>query len=204
MRVTRIAGVVGSLAITGLALASAAWACSASTEIKVTSGPGPVTVTGERFIDRMPVEIRWNSASGKLLATTSGPSFSLPISTPATAASGVYSIVAIQRDPTDGAVVTKAAAPFEIATAAPFEIATAAAEATPRPSAGTVSGDLWSALDRGATAPRLDNAPVGARHVSPIGMGLLLGGAAGLVGAASMSMILVPRRRAKATRHNAG
>lgn len=197
MRVTRIAGVVGSLAIMALVMASAAWACSASTEIKVTSGPGPVTVTGERFIDRMPVEIRWNSASGKLLATASGPSFSLPVSPPENAASGIYSIVAIQRDPTDGAVVTKAAAPFEIAT-------TAGAEATPRPSAGTVSGDLWSALDRGATAPRLDNAPVGAQHVSPIGMGLLLGGVAGLLGAASMSMILVPRRRAKATRHNAG
>lgn len=101
--------------------ASFAWACTASPEIGVEGlastgiqavpqgsdvapaaayggAPGaPATVKGTTFRTDSPVEIRWNDASGPLLATTSGPEFSVAVAIPEDTP-GVHSFVAVQSD----------------------------------------------------------------------------------------------------------
>lgn len=90
------------LAATGVVGANLAWACTPSASVAVDPGRGsagePTTFRGSGFPDR-PVELRWDSASGPLLATATGPSFSVSVTVPRVAP-GIYTILAVPR--TDG------------------------------------------------------------------------------------------------------
>lgn len=98
-----------------LGVAGAAWACTNAATVSVAPGEGrpgsTVTVEGDRFDGT--VEIRW-SAGDRLLARTSGPSFSVAVQIPADAAPGTtYYIVGTGRM-ADGKVLGKNQAPFHI------------------------------------------------------------------------------------------
>lgn len=111
------------------ATASLAWACTGLPQINVDSrraaGPdseaggdiasGPpgtrVFINGTEF-GSGPVELRWDSMTGKLLATTTGPSFSVAVTIPQ-ATPGVYTILAVQSDDARNAT-GQARTPFEV------------------------------------------------------------------------------------------
>lgn len=109
-----LVGVAGAVAAV-LGVAGAAWACTISATVSVAPGEGrpgsTVTVEGERFDGT--VEIRW-SEGDRLLARTSGASFSVAVQIPADAAPGTtYYIVGIGRM-ADGQVLGKNQAPFHV------------------------------------------------------------------------------------------
>lgn len=93
-------GAAAALAVTALAGASVAWACSAQPQAGINGGQttGPVgaqlTVTGRDF-GHGPVQVRWNSKSGQLLGEGQGPSFAVAITIPQ-APTGVHYIVAFE------------------------------------------------------------------------------------------------------------
>lgn len=91
-------GTIGVLAVV-LASVSLAWACvpQASLTLSPTSGAAGSTVTakGSGFTADQPVEIRWGSKTGPVLKTSTGPSFSVPITIPAVAP-GVYYVSAAE------------------------------------------------------------------------------------------------------------
>lgn len=109
-----------------LVTAAMAWACTDQAVIG-TPGAGPnggsalkpdwgppgtrVLIEGREFRQKQ-VEIRWNSASGKLLATAQGPSFSEEFEVPERPP-GDYTVVALQRDH-NGDVDALARAPFKV------------------------------------------------------------------------------------------
>ena len=79
--------------------ASVAWACTPSSTLSgVSPSSGPagtaVTVTGEGYSAGGPVDIRWGSATGLLLASTQGANFSVEVTIP-NAREGNYALVAI-------------------------------------------------------------------------------------------------------------
>lgn len=98
-------GLVG--AITLLAAASLAWACTPDSDIDITPGVVPaggaaVTVNGTSFVDGAAVQLRWNAADGPVLATTTArggqsASFSVPITVPRVP-EDEYTVVAITED----------------------------------------------------------------------------------------------------------
>lgn len=93
-----------TLAITATAVlaGAAAWACTASAELSATPDAGAAgsrtTVTGFRFETSSPVEIRWATRGGPVLATTTGPNFNIEVTIPASAATGDYVIVGMNVD----------------------------------------------------------------------------------------------------------
>lgn len=93
-----------TLAITTTALlaGAAAWACTASAELSATPSAGAAgsrtTITGVRFDSSSPVEIRWATRGGPVLATTPGPNFSVEVTIPASAVTGDYVIVGMNVD----------------------------------------------------------------------------------------------------------
>jgi len=110
--------IMGVLSV-GAVATSLAWACNpqASLEpLRPDSGPqGTITtVTGKLFRDG-PVEIRWKSAGGPLLATAHGPNFSVPVRIPQ-APADFYAVIAIAYRP-DTTVAGRAAATFEVTSA---------------------------------------------------------------------------------------
>lgn len=184
-------------AVTGVA--ATAWACSvasASTSIspKVGAPGSEVTVSGANYAHG-PVEIRWNGASGPVLATTQGPDFSQVVNVPPGATAGMAYIAAVQRDAA-GAVTYKVADTFEITDPA------AAATATSGVPSATATGDLWSGFaagpglstsDDAATAPAPDSSS--SRNLA-LGVGLMGAGTAALFG--GLALAVVRRRRATA------
>lgn len=102
----RTSTMVAALVMAVLGTASVAWACSSQPRLNTssngqtsagqTSGPSGtrVTVSGSDF-GAGPIEVRWDSRSGQLLAETQGPSFSVPVTIPP-APQGAHYIIAFQ------------------------------------------------------------------------------------------------------------
>ncbi len=92
--------VFGSIGVLAAVLASVslAWACvpQGTLDLSPTSGTAGSTVTakGSGFPAGDTVEVRWESRTGPVLATSTGPSFSVPITIPASATPGVHYISA--------------------------------------------------------------------------------------------------------------
>jgi hypothetical protein len=93
--------------------AAVAWACVPQATVSAQPASGAsgtqTTVSGQEWAS-MPVEIRWDSASGPMLTTVQGPSFSVAVTVPQ-AADGHHLVVAVQRFSDHDWVV---AAPFEV------------------------------------------------------------------------------------------
>jgi len=102
-----------------LSLAGVAWACTATTFITASPHIGAagtlVRVDGSPF-GVGPVEIRWNSATGPVLGTGAGPTFSASVNIPAGFAPDIYYLVAVQQG-NNGQITAKASAPFELTVA---------------------------------------------------------------------------------------
>lgn len=154
-------GTLCALALAGLALTGVglAWACSPNANISVggptgASGPAgsPATVRGSAF-DAGSVVVHWNSASGPVLATLQGASWSTAITIPDDSP-GLHYVVAIGHD-AGGAVAGQASALFEIT--APEPASTAAADT---PAAGTPAAQDAGAPAAGAPAAAAAPAPV--------------------------------------------
>ena len=87
------------LAAFGLAGAGLTWACTPAASVAVDPARGfageQATVQVRWFLDRR-VEVRWDSVSGPLLASASGPDFSVSVAVPRVAP-GTYTILAVSR-----------------------------------------------------------------------------------------------------------
>lgn len=118
----RRAGLVAAAAgLMIMGAASVAWACTQQAYIgSISPGSGPAgsraTITASRF-NPGPVQIRWNGTDGPLLATASGPSFSVGITIPDSRL-GDYTVVAVQRQ--NDVIVGKASVPFQVTPAGAF------------------------------------------------------------------------------------
>lgn len=121
---------------------SVAWACTPGGNVNVNPGSGlagsTARVSGSGFVAEgeagaaaAPVQIRWNSTSGPVLATASAPSFSTAVTIPEGAAARTYYVVAVQRQG-DGSIVRQASAPFTV-TAPAGQTAPATASPAPQP-----------------------------------------------------------------------
>ena len=205
-RVRRRITVVAFMSLAAIAgVASAAWACTAAPPVtsispKVGQPGTEVRVAGMNY-DAGPVEIRWNGATGPVLATAEAvgkkgaASFSQVVNVPADMAGGMYYMVAVQRD-TAGSVVYKVADTFEVT-------APAASAAMPSVSSASATGDLWSAFAPGsevATSGDSTTAATGAdsstsRNLA-LGVGLMGIGTAALLG--GFAVDVARRRRATA------
>ena len=142
--------------------ASAAWACTEFAEFTVvgetTVEPATsLTVEGVAFHPG-PVQIRWETASGPVLGSGAGPEFTVSITVPADASSGVHYLVAVQQGSPNPAAplsvrasqTAPAAKPTSPSSPTASSIADAAAQA-PSP----------SAPDDQPSAPALAAAPAG-------------------------------------------
>lgn len=121
MRVRRSITALGAGAALVIAATSFAWACTTQAWLgSIAPGSGPAgtraTVTGTRFAPG-PVEIRWNTNGGPLLATATGPDFDVAVTIPS-ASPDVYSVIAISRQ--GNTVLGQASTAFEV-TATPSE-----------------------------------------------------------------------------------
>lgn len=165
--------IVGALACAVMA-AGLAWACTPQAQFTrfapTSGGPGTqVTVTGTNFTDQ-PVTIHWGSASGPVIGTASGPSFTTTVTVPQ-APGDVYAIVAVTIGPSP-AQSGQAVGSFTLltptqpatgSTSASTSGATSGQTATPSPQAGgrtsaTVNGAPATATQRGRTAATVSGA----------------------------------------------
>lgn len=131
----------------GVVAAGIAFACSpqANMALDQTSGAAgaQVVVSGSAFETDGPVEVRWGSARGPILATATGPSFSTAVTIPQ-ASPGVYAIIAVGYDSSNVRAGTAPATyeltgpPAAAADPAPAEQAPAAT-ADPAPAAAPVA-----------------------------------------------------------------
>ena len=139
-----LVGSVGSLAAV-FAAGSLAWACTPQATFGLSTDIGPpgtnVTATGASFYGS-PVELRWGSSTGPVLATATGPSFTASFKVPS-AAPGYYTIVA---QGVDG--IGTARSGFEI-TAPP----SASFTATPNPA------QTWQSVSFDGSASSADGPP---------------------------------------------
>lgn len=194
MRRVVATGVVGALACAVMA-AGLAWACTPQaqfTRFSPASGaPGTqVTVTGDNFSD-VAVTIHWGSASGPVIGTAQGPTFTTTVTVPQ-APGDVYAIVAVAIGPTtltSGQAVgsftmVQPAQPASGSTSASTSGATPSGQAaTPNPQSGgrtsaTANGAPATATQRGKTAATVSGAtssrpsfpqrrPVASRSTNP-------------------------------------
>ena len=159
MSSTRRRTFAASIAVLGVLVSGAAiaWACTpqASIGIDVSTGnPGTqVQVTGAEFADGGPVQITWNG--GQVLATATGPEFSVPITIPAAPAE-THTIVAVGFEQ-NGRAVGRARASFTIPgvapDAGPASGSPGGAGRSPGSSSGNASGgDAVAGGGNGATA----------------------------------------------------
>lgn len=99
-----------------LAAMSFAWACGPQPYISLDPASGTagtvVSVAGRNFQDGT-LEIRWSSANGHLLATTTGPEFSTQVTIP-DAAPGSYVIMGVQYEENGDFRGTPGRATFEV------------------------------------------------------------------------------------------
>lgn len=156
-----------------------AWACTEAATISLgaNSGPAgtPVSVTGSSFAEG-PVEVRWNSRTGEILATGQGPEFTVSITPPAGTPPEVYYIVAIQSGP-EGT----------------FSASETLEVTGPSGRTGSsVSSELWSGFERTARLSNASAEAAGPGDPSLItGLGLVGTGAAALAG----GLVLATARR---------
>ena len=105
-------GVIGVVAVV-LATVSLAWACVPQGAFNLSPSSGAagmeVTALGNNFPPG-PVEIRWGSREGTLLATATGPSFSVSVTIPSGLGPGVYYVSASPPEGGHGAHSATAAA----------------------------------------------------------------------------------------------
>jgi hypothetical protein len=82
----------------GLGGASLAWACGGQATISLSASSGtagsPLGISGALFTADAPITIHWGGTSGVVVATATGPSFSVNAAVPAGAAPGVHYVVA--------------------------------------------------------------------------------------------------------------
>ena len=184
------------LAVSGLVAAllggaSLAWACGPQAHISVdpSSGPpgGEIRVTGSEFTtasepEGMPVEIRWNSVNGPLLAEARGPKFTKVVTVPKVPEDD-YVIVAISSEDEKGNVFRPSAAftvkkegrePVTTGSTSGRESRGGAKSTTTSGSPAQSGGGKTTAVSRGAaqgsTVP--DEAPslqAGGRSVAEVG-----------------------------------
>lgn len=227
----KILVVAAAAAAALLGLSALAWACTQSAYLEPILKPSPagslVGVSGDSF-NSGPVEIRWDSAKGKVLGQASGPSFSVSVATPADAAPGVYYLVAVQTDPS-GAVLGRGATPVEIsaspqvsnsgivvsgggfkvgsqqektANRAPASSSSGTEQSLPRtdaPNGHTIGADLWSGFS-GNSGPSLEAAPQTTAFEGN-GAGIATGVAvlgAGILGLAAAGVAMRSGRRSRA------
>ncbi len=114
---------VAILALAALSSYSAAlaWACTPQSHIDLgaTSGHpgGKLTVTGRAFLSG-PVQIYWSGDTGPVLATATGPSFTVTITIPRVTP-GLYYPHGVARDPNSGTIAGDAGRGFEVVTISP-------------------------------------------------------------------------------------
>lgn len=144
------------VAVTLVAVVSTAWACSPSASIGVQPNSGPAasvaTVAGQGFLAGKPVEIRWNSVSGPVLAERTGPTFSAQVSVPATAP-GYYYFVALARND-DGTIGGKSSAAFQVTASTETSTTTSTTTTTTTTTATTATTvPLSTSQPPGSTEP---------------------------------------------------
>lgn len=104
VRLTRCFAIaVITSATAAIGVGSGAWACTPTASIKANPVPGVpegsrAVVVGSSFKAGAPVEIRWNSSSGPLLATAAGPDFATEVAIPGNAKDGMHYLVAVGGD----------------------------------------------------------------------------------------------------------
>ena len=139
-----LAAAAGMLTLAS-AVAALSWACTPSAYIGTNPSSGPpgstVVVSGQGFVPRT-VQITVN---GAVVATATGPSFSVPVKVPATA-SGVVYFGATSRS-AEGAVLGGASRAFRV-TAPAVAAPGGSPAATPQRSALTTSGQSEAARER--------------------------------------------------------
>lgn len=146
------------------ALGAAAWACTASAELYASPDAGPAAsqtrVEGYRFDSASPVEIRWNSRTGPVLATVAGPNFSVQVTIPASAQVGDYVIVGIN--------VGGSFAP-----ATPFRVTSGGSSAGQGGGSGSRTGTVSSGGSQSTPppAPEQSETPPAANTAPPAGPG---------------------------------
>ena len=178
----RIAGIALLPVTAAVAIPAVAWACSAQSELQVSVNAGAAlsttTVNGVGFAPG-PIQLRWNSLSGPVLATVSGPRFSTRVTIP-DAAPNVYYIVAGQSG-SDGPV-TKGATAFEIS-----------------PLTGHTAGGAWRTGTGDPSASLLTSSTGGQGDVSPLTLGVIVLSAGLVTLAAGTGVAELRRRRAVIT-----
>ena len=115
---------LGSIAAPAVVLAavSLAWACVPQGTLNLSPTQGAagsrVAASGSGFEPGATVEIRWESRTGPLLATTTGPTFNnVPITIPTSATGGIHYVSAAMTG--EHAEHSATAASFEVTGAAP-------------------------------------------------------------------------------------
>lgn len=138
--------------LAAVAMSATAWACIPQARLVSLrpSSYGPagedVTVDGLAF-DEGPVEIRWATPDGELLAATAGPTFSETVRVPPDAREGLYSIIVLSRG-AGGSVGNASAAAFQVTTPGSAESASSARgqeSSTPAGDAGSPDGTALQA-----------------------------------------------------------
>lgn len=165
------------LGVAGLA-AQAAWACVPQPLVYVepmSSGPAGSQVTVTASAISGDAEIRWNSSQGPQLATATGPHFSVPVTVPADAQQGLYSVLVLSRAP-GGAVTGSGQAAFLVTApgGSPTGGPASGAPATGGPASGAPSAG--GAASASTPKPRASHSAGGVR-----GAGLVFGGLAVLL-----------------------
>lgn len=169
----------GTIAGAALGIASLAWACTAQLGFRVEPGGAvagaAVAAKGDNATG--PVEIRWNSVDGALLAkadVTSGGTYAAGFTVP-DAAPGVYTVVALSHG-NDGRV-TKSESAFRVSPA----------PGSTGLSSQTVAADVWSGFGSASTdqaAAMADGTVAGSSGTDAsqlrLGVGLLASGLAAL------------------------
>lgn len=170
---------------------SYAWACtpSAATTLSAPSGAAEerVTMNGTAFHKGVPVEIRWNSVSGPVLATATGPDFSLPVTIPADAKPDAYYLFAVQHDDR-GNVIGRGASTFDVIAGRPGIAAPSVAD---QPRAGSAASPS-SGLDTSPASATDDRLPL-------LGLGAALAAVGAVALFAGFGVVGVRRRHARAS-----
>jgi len=168
---------VAVLGVAGLA-AQAAWACVPQPLVFVapmSSGPAGSQVTVTASAISGDAEIRWNGTEGPKLATAAGPNFSVPVTVPADAQQGLYSLVILSRAP-GGAVTGSGQASFLVTASG------GAASGAPTTGGAATGGAASGGPSTGGAASASTPKPQASRSSSGVrGAGLVFGGLAVLL-----------------------
>lgn len=144
-----------ALAVVTVAAGALAWACTPTANVSASGSFGagvgaagkPATVAVSGYSEGAAVQVRWNGASGSVLATGTGPAFTTTVTIP-NVPDGVYNIVTTGPNGTvaDGEV-RLGTAPFKVG-----EPGVAAPSESPAPRAPAQNGNAGSAPAPGSSA----------------------------------------------------